>query len=153
MEHSQPFSPRAILDAVVVFALSAVFAVLATILLAVVADANNWCCVQSWGLAHGTGVVVLLLFGLLGFHIISFAAARFGSRAPRPLYGWLPHLAYLLAALGSQSVIGPSDMFMWLGLLASLAAVAARVRGYSIQPFGLVIVALVVSVLGAATWI
>jgi hypothetical protein len=95
---------------------------------------------------------VLLLFGLVGFHIISFAGVRTGLLAPRPRYGWLPHLAYVGTALGTQSLTGFADYFMWLGLFASMIGVVCRLRGRIVQPFGLIIVALAVSVLSVSYW-
>jgi hypothetical protein len=141
---------RTFFRAFALFALRATFAVAATIVLAQLADANHWCCVHGWALAHGTGLVVLLFFGLVGFHIVSFAGVRTGLLAPHARYGWLPHLAYVATALGTQFLYG--DYFMWLGLFASVVGVICRLRGRVVQPFGLIVVGLAVSVLSVTYW-
>ena len=40
----------------IVFVLSTVFAVMATVMLAMAAEANHWCCVHGWALMHGSGL-------------------------------------------------------------------------------------------------
>ena len=136
-------------QAVAVLIASSVFAIGATAALASVANAGGWCCVHSWALAHGTGLVVLLLFGLVGFHVVRTAGARFGLLPQSPQFGVLPHVAYISGALGTFLF---TQHFMWLGLLAGVAAVVRHVRGHRVAPFGIALGGLVVCVLAAAYW-
>jgi hypothetical protein len=132
-----------------VFALSSAFAVAGTAALAAVANAQGWCCVHSWALAHGTGVAVLLLFGLLGFHAVRGAGLRAGLLPAATEFGWLSHIAYVGGALGTFIF---TEHFMWLGLGAGVAAVVLHRRGRKVHPFGLAVVGLVVSALSVAYW-
>jgi hypothetical protein len=136
--------------AVSVFALSVGFAIGATALLASYADLAGWCCVHTWAMAHGTGLVVLLLFGLLGFHLVRVVGKRLGLITPSARSSWLPHVAYMSGALGTFML---TEHFMWVGLLAGSVAVWQRVKGRAVQPFGLAIIGLLVSVLCAASWL
>ena len=137
-------------QAVSVFALSAGFAIGATALLAFYADSAEWCCVHSWAMAHGTGLVVLLLFGLIGFHLVRAVGKRFGLITLSARSSWLPHVAYISGALGKFML---TEHFMWVGLIAGGAAVWKRVKGRPVQPFGLAIMGLLVSALCAASWL
>jgi hypothetical protein len=73
-----PSRLNAVLTGVIVFALSAAFAIAGMIVLARLADARNWCCVHSWALAHGTGLPVLLCFGFIGYHLVRYVGTRLG---------------------------------------------------------------------------
>jgi hypothetical protein len=137
-------------QAVSVFALSAAFAIGATALLASYADSAGWCCVHSWAMAHGSGLVVLLLLGLLGFHLVRAIGKRLGLITLPARSSWLPHVAYISGALGTFML---TEHFMWVGLVAGSAAVWQRLKGRSVQPFGIAILGLLVSVLGAAYWL
>jgi hypothetical protein len=139
-------------QAVAVFALATGFAIGATALLASYADSAGWCCVHTWALAHSTGLIVLLSFGLLGFHVVRAVGTRLGLLTPSARSSWsaLPHVAYISGALGSFYY---TQHFMWLGLAAGLAAVWMWGNGRAVQPFGLAIVGLLVSVLCAASWL
>lgn len=75
MSDDAPQSPSR-WQAICVYALSVGFAVGATLLLAVIADARGWCCVHTWAMMHGSGEVVILLFGLLGFHLARAVGRR-----------------------------------------------------------------------------
>jgi hypothetical protein len=140
---------RGVLEATALFVSSALFAIAATAILAEIADTNSWCCVHSWALAHGTGLVVLLLFGLIGYHITVALGTRLHLLRPCPHFGWLPHLSYLGGAFGTLFF---TQHLMWVGLIAGVSAVALRWRGRAVQPFGLAVVGLVVSVLAIAYW-
>lgn len=133
-----------------VFVLSVGFAIGATALLAAFADSAGWCCVHSWAMAHGTGLVVLLLFGLLGFHLIHAVGKRLGLITPSARSSWLPHVAYVSGALGTFLF---TQHFMWVGLVAGSLAVWQHAKGRAVQPFGLAIIGLLVSALGAAYWL
>jgi hypothetical protein len=139
-------------QAVAVFVLSTGFAIGATNVLASHADSAGWCCVHTWAMAHGTGLIVLLLFGLLGFHLVRAVGRRLGliTRSARSSWSWLPHVAYASGALGTLFF---TEHFMWLGLVAGLAAVWLRVKGRAVQPFGLAIIGLLVSVLCVVSWL
>ena len=140
---------RAIVEALALFMLSALFAVAGTAALPEVANLNNWCCVHSWAMAHGSGLVVLLLFGLISYHLLAAAGTRLHLLSPSPRFGWLPHCAYLGGALGTLFF---TEFFMWVGLIAGVVVVALRLRGRVVHPFGLAVVGLVVSVLAVAYW-
>jgi hypothetical protein len=142
--------PRSRWHAFIVGALSVAFAVGATASLAAVANSAGWCCVHSWAMAHGTGLVVFLSFGLVGFHLVRAAGQRLGLLTPSAQFGWLPHITYISGALGTFVL---TEQFMWLGLVAGSAAVWRRLRGRAVQPFGLAIIGLLVSVLCAAQWL
>jgi hypothetical protein len=129
-------------QAMCVCALSIGFGVGATQLLASLADARGWCCVHSWAMLHGSGEVVLLLFGLLGFHLVRGVGKRLGLIHPLARSSWLPHVAYISGALGTFVFTAP---FMWVGLFAGGAAVLQRMRGRAVRPFGLAIIGVVVS--------
>jgi hypothetical protein len=103
-------------------------------------------------MVHATGLVALLILGLLGFHLVRAIGRRLGLRTlPAPSnWSWLPHVAYISGALGTLS---RTENFMWLGLVAGLAAVWLRVKGRPVQPFGLAIIGLLVSVLCVAMWL
>jgi hypothetical protein len=140
------------LQPIIVFLLSTVFAVLATATLAMTADAYRWCCVHGWALAHGSGLGVLLGFGLVGFHVVSGIGARFGYlRSSWPL-GLPAHFAYLGSALGTVGFLRFADEFMWIGLIAGILAGVWKLRGHSVRQFGLVVASLVVSFLSVAWW-
>ncbi len=145
----QPPSPW---QAVAVFVSSTGFAIGATALLASYADSAGWCCVHTWALAHSTGAIVLLSFGLLGFHLVRAVGTRLGflTRSERSSWSALTHVAYISGALGSFYY---TQHFMWLGLAAGVAAVWLWINGRAVQPFGLAIVGLIVSVLCAASWL
>jgi hypothetical protein len=133
-----------------VLVLSVSLGIGATALLASYADSAGWCCVHSWAMAHGTGLVVLLLFGLLGFHVVRAVGVRLCLIAPSARTSWLPHVAYVSGALGTFLF---TQHFMWVGLAAGSLAVWQRVKGRTVQPFGLAIVCLLVSTLAAAYWL
>lgn len=135
--------------AAAVGALSVGFAVGATALLAAVADSAGWCCVHSWAMAHGTGLVVFLSFGLIGFHLVRAACKRFGILTPAAHLSWLSHIAYISGALGTFVL---TEHFMWPGLIAGGAAVWLRMQGRPVQPFGLAIVGLLVGASSAVQW-
>lgn len=137
-------------QAIFVFVLSVAFAVGATVLLASYAGSADWCCVHPWAMAHGTGLVVLLLFGLLGFHLVRAVGERLGLLVPTARSNWLPHVAYVCGSLGTFVL---TEHFMWVGLVAGGATVWQRARGRAVRPFGLAIIGLLVSVLDAAYWI
>lgn len=141
---------RKIADSLALLTLSTLFAVGATAGLAHIADSNNWCCVHSWAMAHGSGLVVLLLFGLVGYHIFAAVGTRLNLLTRKSRLGWLPNLAYLSSALGTLFFTG---FFMWIGLVTSAAAILGRIRGRVVQPFGLVLVAAFVSSLSFAYWL
>jgi hypothetical protein len=135
--------------AAAVGALSVGFAFGATALLAAYADSAGWCCVHSWAMAHGTGLVVLLSFGLIGFHVVRAAGKRLGVFTPAAHLSWLSHIAYIFGTLGTFVL---TEHFMWPGLIAGGAAVWLRVKGRPVQPFGLAIIGLLVSASSAAQW-
>src|SRR5262245_2899124 len=108
------------MQASLVAILSVAFAIGATIALAAVADRAQWCCVHGWALAHATGLIVLMLFGLVGYHLIRAIGTRLGWLALPARSSWLPHVAYVSAALGT---FVETEFFMWLGLIAGGAAV------------------------------
>ena len=137
-------------QALCVFALSVGFAIGATLLLAGLADARRWCCVHSWALWHGSLAVVFLLFGLLGYHFARAVGKCVGLINPVARSSWLPHVAYVSAALGTFILTEP---FMWIGLVAGGAAVLQRTRGRAVRPFGLAIIGLIVSLLSTWQWI
>jgi hypothetical protein len=137
-------------QAVSVFALSAGFAIGATAMLASYADSAGWCCVHSWAMAHGSGLVVLLLLGLLGFHLVRAIGNRLGLITLLARSSWLPHVAYISGTLGTFML---TEHFTWVGLVAGSAAVWQRLKGRAVQPFGIAIIGLLVSVLGAAYWL
>src|ERR1700730_4368091 len=147
---TQPSRSRAALRSVFVFLISSVIALAGTWALAAVADAHRWCCVHSWALAHGTGLVVLLLFGLLGFHLVSIVGVRLGLLSASSRFGWLAHAAYIGGALATLFL---TQQFMWLGLLAGVSSLVLRLRGHVVPRFGLAVVGLVVSVLASAQWL
>jgi hypothetical protein len=137
-------------QAVSIFVSSVGFAIGATALLAWYADSAGWCCVHSWAMAHGTGLVVFLPFGLLGFHLVRAVGTRLGLITPSAASSWLPHIAYLSGALGTFVL---TEHFMWLGLVAGAAAIWQRVNGRTVQPFGLAIIGFLVSILCAGSWL
>lgn len=101
-------------------------------------------------MAHGSGLVVLFLFGLLGFHLVRAVGKRVGLITPAARSSWLPHVAYISGALGTFVL---TEHFMVVGLVAGGAAVWQRVQGRTVEPFGLAIIGLLVSVLSVATWL
>src|SRR5262245_50150043 len=101
------------LRSIVVFILSATFAVIATVVLAMAAEANHWCCVHGWALIHGSGLGVVLGFGLIGFHLVSIVGAFAGYLSSPSPFGWLTHAAYLASALGTVGYLGVDEQFMW----------------------------------------
>ena len=133
-----------------VAALSVLFTVIAAGLLAFAADSRGWCCVHSWAMAHGSGLVILLLFGLLGFHLVRAVGKRLGLIMPPASASWLPHVAYVSGALGTFYL---TEHFMWVGLIAGVAAVLLRIKGRAVTPFGLAIIGLLVSLLSLAEWL
>jgi hypothetical protein len=135
---------------VLVGGLSIAFAIAFTAGLAAVADANNWCCVHSWALMHGSGAVVGLLAGLLGFHIVRTIGARTGMLAPAAQFGVLPHAAYVFGALGTLYF---TEQLMWVGLGAGALALILSATGRSVQPFGLAVIGLAVSLIDVASWV
>jgi hypothetical protein len=134
----------------VVFLLSLAFAVAGTIALALLANARNWCCVHSWALAHGTGPPVLLLFGLLGYHVVLFVGTRLRWLTTASWFGFLAHVAYVGGAVGTLYF---TRQFVWLGLLAGLLVLIRRLQGHAVAQFGLGIFGFVVSILSVAMWI
>ena len=147
---TQPFRSKGALRSVFVFLISSVLALAGTWTLAALADARGWCCVHSWALAHGTGLVVLLLFGLLGFHLVSIVGVRLGLLSAPPGFGSLAHAAYLGGALATLFF---TEHFVWLGLAASISALVLRLRGHVVPRFGLAVVGLVVSLLAGVQWL
>jgi hypothetical protein len=141
---------------VLVFFASAVFAIVATIALASTADALHWCCVHGWALLHGSGESVLLLSGLVGFHVVSLVGSlRTTWRKKLPSSwppGWLAHAAYITAAFGMWQYWTFHRDLMWLGLAIAILAVALRLGGRRVPQFGLAVAALVVSVLNVTDW-
>lgn len=101
-------------------------------------------------MAHGSGLVILLLFGLLGFHLIRAVGKRLGLIVPPARATGLPHVAYVSGALGTLFF---TEHFMWVGLIAGLAAVLLRIKGKAVAPFGLAIVGLLASLLSLAVWL
>ena len=140
------------LKSFVVFILCAVFAVVGTVALAKAAEANHWCCVHEWALIHGSLVAVLLGWGLIGFHVVSFVGARMGHLSPSWPPGGLAHAAYLLTAVGADEYLQHDETFMWLGLAATILACVLRMRGRPVRQFGLAVVSLVVSCLNVYHW-
>ena len=133
----------------VVFILSTLLAFAATALLASIAESNHWCCVHSWALMHGSGLIVLMLIGLVGYHVITFLGIRFGLLQPYPRFGWLSHTAYLSSAFGTLFI---TEDLMWIGLTSSIAAFVQRFRGREVMPFGLAIMGLFISLLTFSHW-
>lgn len=131
--------------------LSFLFSWFGTSLTATLAEEFDWCCVHGWALLHGSGIIVLMAWGLLGFHLVAALAARLRLAPSSGRFGALPHVAYISSALGSFS-FSLTNYFMWLGLISSIAAVIARWRGRPVKPFGLVMVSLLVSLLCVAQW-
>ena len=135
---------RRIFEGTAVLALSGAFAVAVTALLAALAEANNWCCVHGWALAHGSGLVVVLLFGLVGYHIVRAVGIRIGILSPFPRFAVLPHAVYVAGALGTLFF---TSYFAIVGLGAGVYAVVKRLRGGDVRPFGLVLIGVLVSAL------
>src|SRR6185503_15354074 len=92
---------RGFLAGVLIGILSLLCAVAGTLATATLAEQFNWCCVHGWALMHGSGVVVLMAWGLVGFHLVVFLAVRLRLSAPRGQFGALAHIAYISTALGS----------------------------------------------------
>jgi hypothetical protein len=84
------------------------------------------------------------------FHLVRAAGKRLGLITLSARSSWLPHVAYIAGALGTFMF---TEHFMWIGLIAGGAAVWQRVKGRAVQPFGLAIIGLLVSVLCAAYWL
>ena len=140
---------RTALETAGLFITSSTFAVLATGGLAALADQFEWCCVHGWALMHGTGGLVLMLFGLIGFHLFSFVGLRTGALRPFNRFGLWPHVAYLGGALGMFIF---TEHFMWIGLFVGITVVVAYFRGTRLQPLGLGVVGLIASILSVAYW-
>lgn len=141
---------RRLVTSVAIGALSLVVAVAGTMLTAWLADEFHWCCVHSWAMVHDTGIIVLMAWGLVGFHLVSAFAERFDLALVERRFGLLPHICYVGAALGSWS---SAEKFVWIGLAAGLLAIVNRLRGRKVEPFGLVVVGMGIGVLVAARWV
>lgn len=85
---------------------------------------------------------------------ISYRADNWSSRrcseSPAPQFGLLAHTAYVGGALGTFIY---TDMVVWLGLVAGVAALVCRIRGGSVNAFGIAIVGFIVSLLATAHWL
>ena len=93
---------------------------------------------------------MLLFTCLLGYHIVRTVAAALRLLRPAPQFGWLAHIAYVGGAFGTFVF---TDKLAFVGLLAGLTALVQRLRGRSIQPFGIAMVGLLVSALAVAYWV
>jgi hypothetical protein len=141
---------RELFETVLVCVLSTAFGIAFTVGLAATADANNWCCVHSWALAHGSGAVVFLLSALVGFHIVRTIGSRLGLLTPAPQFGVLAHAAYVFGALGTLIF---TEQLMWFGLGAGVVALSLHFAGRSVRPFGLVVIGFFTSLISVASWV
>jgi hypothetical protein len=132
------------------FAITALLAALATAGLASVADKLNWCCVHSWALVHGSGAIVLLLFGLVCYHAVASIGLRLHLIRPFNQFGLWPHVSYVGGALGTFIF---TEQFMWVGLFGGLVAAGLWFKGRPVQPIGIAVVGLSVSLLSVAYWL
>ncbi len=148
---AQPLNQtRRIVTSLVIGVLSLLIAIVGAVITACVADKLQWSSVDSWALLHGTGVIVMMGWGLLGFHLFSYLAVKYKVIIPAGRFGVLPHLVYLSAALGSHEVTG---YFMWLAIVSGIAAVILYKRGVIVKPFGLVIFGLAVTSVYLYQWV
>jgi hypothetical protein len=120
-----PSAWRELFETVLVCVLSAAFGIAFTAGLAATADANNWCCVHSWALAHGSGAVVFLLSALAGFHIVRTIGSRLEFLTPAPQFGVLAHAAYVFGALGTLNLYRATNV-AWARCGGSCAVTAFR---------------------------
>jgi|GEM_PF-6394279 len=129
---------------------SLLVAIVGTVLTGWLADLMQWNSVGSWALLHGSGVIVLMAWGLLGFHLVNYLRGHYQAIASAGRYGLLPHLVYISAGLASYNL---SDYFLWLATGLSLLAVVLAKRGVAVKPFGLVLVGLLVTSVYLYLWI
>jgi hypothetical protein len=102
-------------------------------------------------MAHGSGLVVLMTWSLLGYHIVRLAGSRLDWLPTEGRFGLLPHVSFIAAALGTLFF---TEHFMWLGFAAGVPAVALYARGSPAgRPAGLAISGLLVSTLSIAYWL
>jgi hypothetical protein len=132
------------------FTVTAFLAVLATAGLAYVADELNWCCVHGWALVHGSGAIVLLLFGLVFYHAVVSVGLRLHLVRPFNQFGLWPHVSYIGGALGTLFL---TEQFMWVGLFGGLVAAGLWLKGRPVQPMGIAVVGISVSLLNVANWL
>ena len=142
-----------LLRALGVFVLSTALGVAGTVATAWVADTNTGAA-PFLGLAHGSGILVLMAWSLAGFHIVTLAGSRLRLLPNVQRLAVLPHVAYIAAALGTFAFFTTHDVTMWLGLLASIGAIILHFRGStSGRPVGLALAALIVSSVNVAQWL
>lgn len=107
-------------------------------------DSMNWCCFHSWALLHGTGAVVFLLWGYLGFHIVKLLVKA------REQFSAVPNLAFVCSALGT---VFYTEFLMWPGLLFCGYGVYRRLRHGDRAAAGLLWSAVLVGVPNFAFWL
>src|SRR6267154_2833254 len=84
-----------------VFLGSSIVAVVATVSLGNLAESQGWCCFHGWALAHDTGAGVLLIFGLMGYHLVRIIGVRTGVLTANVQFGWLAHFTYIAAIVAT----------------------------------------------------
>ncbi|MBL4638578.1 MAG: hypothetical protein JKY76_04375 [Proteobacteria bacterium] len=153
MNNSKSESPSQIcclVTGLTIAILSVLLAIIGAVLTAWLADKLQWTSVDSWALLHGTGVIVMMGWGLVGFHLISYLAVKYKFIIPTARFGVLPHLVYVSAALASHEA---TSYFMWLAIVSGLVAVILKTRGTSVKPFGLVVFGLLVTSIYLYQWV
>ena len=141
---------RCIVTSLTIGVLSLLIAVVGAVFTAWIADNFQWSSVDSWAILHGTGVIVMMGWGLIGFHLISYLAEKYNFIITTKHFGVLPHLVYLTAALGSYEMTG---YFMWLAIFSGITAVILYKRDITVKPFGLVVFGLAVSCIYLYQWV
>ncbi len=141
---------RCMVTGLIIAVASLLVAIVGTVLTGWLADLMQWSRVGSWALLHGSGVIVLMAWGLLGFHLLSYLAVNYPFINSVGRGGVLPHLVYVSAGLASYEL---SDYFLWLATGLSVLAVILAKRGVAVKPFGLVVIGWVVTSVYLYLWL